>query len=261
MNFNLSFGGSRMKNELKSKASNQNKDAIYQVSLLQGLAYGDYYGSVALEELKRHGDTGIGTFDRLNGELIMLDGVVYRASGDGSIEVASDDETTPFAVVTFLNGDETKSLKAIPDYGALTKTLDEMVAARGKNRFYMIRLDGVFRKMSVRSVYAQEEPYKPLVEVLRSQSLFDYENVEGTVVGLYCPPYMSHLNAVGWHMHFICADKTRGGHVLGLDIAHAVLTWDDIDAFELRLPRNAVFGGFDLTVDQSEDIEKIEKSR
>ena len=246
-----------MEKEFKS----QNKNTLYQVSLLQGLAYGDYYGSTTFEELRRHGDTGIGTFDRLNGELIMLDGAVLRASGDGSIEAVSDAETTPFAVVTFLNKDETKNLQEIPDYGALVKTLDEMVAQRGKNRFYMIRIDGKFRKMSVRSVYAQEEPYKPLVEVLQNQSLFDHENVEGTVVGLYCPPYLSSLNAVGWHMHFVSKDKTTGGHVLGMEIACATLIWDEIDGFELRLPQNAMFAGLDLTVDQSEDIEKIEKSR
>ena len=240
---------------------NQRKNAIYQVSLLQGLAYGDYYGSVTLEELKRHGDTGIGTFNRLNGELIMLDGAIYRAAGDGSIEIASDEETTPFAVVTAMNADETKRLKNIPDYHTLNQELDKMVESRGKNRFYMIRIDGAFQKMSVRSVYAQEEPYKPLVEVLKNQSLFDYENIEGTLVGLYCPPYMSALNAAGWHMHFISADKTKGGHVLGLNFADAVLSWDDIDGFELRLPQNTMFSGFDLTVDQSEDIEKIEKSR
>lgn len=62
-------------------------------------------------------------------------------------------------------------------------------------------------------------------------------------------------------MHFISGDKTKGGHVLGLQIADAALTWDDIDAFQLRLPQNKMFAGFDLTVDQSRDIEKIETNQ
>ena len=78
----------------------QNKDVLYQVSLLQGLTNGDYYGSVPVTELKQHGDTGIGTFNKLNGELIMLDGGVYRAAGDGSVEAVSDEETIPFSIVT-----------------------------------------------------------------------------------------------------------------------------------------------------------------
>lgn len=237
-------------------------DTIYQVSLLQGLTLGDYYGSVTLDELKQHGDTGIGTFDRLNGELILLDGQVYRAAGDGSVEAALADETTPFAVVTFLDGDASNDLRDIPDFEALLDNLNQMVAARGINRFYMIRIDGIFRKVNVRSVHAQMPPYKPLAKVLEyDQTFFDYENIEGSLVGLYCPPYMGSLNAVGWHMHFLSADKTKGGHVLNVNIADAKLIWDDVNAFQLQLPRSGVFSGFDLTVDQSEDIRKVETNK
>jgi hypothetical protein len=97
------------------------------------------------------------------------------------------------------------------------------------------------------------------MEVLaHDQTFFEYENIEGTMVGIYCPPYMSALNAVGWHLHFISDDKTKGGHVLDVNIADAVLTWDDTDGFEVRLPQNEMFAGFDLTIDQSEDIKKAE---
>ena len=248
--------------ESSAEVSPQERDVIYQVSLLQGLTYGDYHGSVTAKELKQHGDTGIGTFDRLNGELILLDGVIYRAAGDGSVEVVSDDETIPFSNVTFMDADESKSLKEISDLGALYSELDQMVEERGKNRFYMVQISGMFREMNVRSEYAQEEPYKPLAEVLEyDQTFFDYEDIEGTLVGLYCPPYLSDLNAVGWHLHFISKDKTKGGHVLGLKIEDVVLTWDDTDAFEMKIPQNEMFAGFDLTVDQSEDIEKVEKNQ
>lgn len=248
--------------ETSSDMPEQNREVMYQVSLLQGLTYGDYHGSITVKELKQYGDTGIGTFDKLNGELIMLDGEVYRAAGDGSVEVVSDDETIPFSNVTFIDADKSKDFKNIPDYDALCSELNQIVKERGKNRFYMVRIDGMFRKVNVRSEYAQAEPYKPLVEVLENdQTFFDYENIEGTLVGLYCPPYMSDLNAVGWHLHFISKDKAKGGHVLGLDIADAVLIWDDTDAFQMQIPQNEMFDEFDLTVDQSEDIEKVEKSQ
>ncbi len=254
-----------MENKPKSRTqdpADQSRDVLYQVSLLQGMTYGDYSGSVSLKELKQHGDTGIGTFDGLNGELIMLDGEVYRAAGDGTVEAVSEDETSPFSVVTYMDADDSKRLMEIPDYTALSGELDRLVEEKGKNRFYMIRIDGLFREMNVRSVPMQMEPYKRLVEVLeQQQTFFDYKNIEGTVVGLYCPPYMSYLNAVGWHMHFISKDRTKGGHVLGVNIADAVLTLDDTDSFQLRLPQNEKFDRFDLTVDQSKDIEKVEKNK
>ena len=240
----------------------QGRDVIYQVSLLQGLTLGDYHGSITAGELKQHGDTGIGTFDGLNGELILLDGGIYRAAGDGSIEAVSDDETIPFSVVTFMDADEKKEMKDIVGFDALHGELDKMVAERGINKFHIIRIDGMFREINVRSVYAQEEPYKPLVEVLEyDQTFFDYENIEGTIVGIYCPPYMADLNAAGWHMHFVSADRTVGGHVLGVNIADAVLSWDDTAGFEMRLPDSEMFAGFDLTVDQTEDIKKVETNK
>ena len=241
------------------EAGRQDGDTIYQVSLLQGLTFGDYHGNVTVKELKRHGNIGIGTFDKLNGELILLDGVVYRAAGDGSVEVVSNKETIPFSNVTYLDADKTKNLKNVVDYKELCGELNKLVEERGKNRFYMIRIDGLFKEMNVRSVNAQEEPYKPLVKVLEyDQTFFDYKDIEGSIVGLYCPPYMSSLNAVGWHMHFISKDKTRGGHILGLNIVDAKLTWDDTNAFQMLIPQNKMFTGFDLTIDQSEDIKKVE---
>ena len=245
-----------------NEMSDQNRDVMYQVSLLQSLAYGDYCGNITVKELKQHGDIGIGTFNKLNGELIMLDGEAYRAAGNGCVEAVSDEETIPFCIVTFMDTDDTKKIQNIPDYEALCALLDQMAQDKGINRFYMIRIDGIFQEVNVRSVYAQEEMYKRLAEVMEhDQTFFDYKDIEGTVVGLYCPPYMGSLNAVGWHMHFISKDKTKGGHVLGLHIADAVLSWDNTDGFQMLLPKNEAFDRFDLTVDQSEDIKKVETNK
>ena len=53
-----------------------NRETLYQVSLLQGLTLGDYNGNLSVGSLKKMGDTGLGTFEGLNGELIMVDGKV-----------------------------------------------------------------------------------------------------------------------------------------------------------------------------------------
>ena len=46
-----------MVNNVRDTA-NEGKSPICQISLLQGLTYGDYYGSVTIKELKELGDTG-----------------------------------------------------------------------------------------------------------------------------------------------------------------------------------------------------------
>jgi acetolactate decarboxylase len=137
--------------------------------------------------------------------------------------------------------------------------LNGKVAELGGNRFYMIRIDGVFNTVYARSEYAQDKPYEPLVVVLETdQTFFDMENVSGTVVGLYCPAYMSELNNAGWHLHFISDDRTSGGHVLDLAIEEAVITWDYTDNFEMILPDNDEFTQIDFSIDRSEDVRRAE---
>ncbi len=247
--------------EADNSGESVDRETVFQVSLLQGLTFGDYHGSITAAELRKRGDIGIGTFDGLNGEMITLDGTIYRAAADGSVEVVPDDETIPFSNVTFFDTDEKAELSGVDSITALQDKLNEKVDEFGKNRFYFIRIDGTFSEMNVRSEYAQEEPYKPLAEVLETdQTFFDYENIEGTVVGLYCPPYMSDLNATGWHLHFVSTDRSKGGHILGLKIDKAELSIDITDGFEMALPEGDMFADFDLTIDQSEDIEKVEKN-
>ena len=236
-----------------------NNEVINQVSLLQGLTFGDYTGSVTVAELKKMGDIGIGTFDKLNGELIMLDGVVYRAAGDGSVEVVNDEETIPFADVTYFDNDEEQKADAVESIDALKELLNKKVEELGENRFYMVRIDGVFPEMHVRSELAQEKPYQPLAKVLETdQTFYDFEDVKGTVVGLYCPAYMNMLNAVGWHFHFISDDRQAGGHVVNLRGDKATIKWDYTQEFSMKLPDSEAFKDYDLTVDQSEDIKKVE---
>lgn len=242
-----------------AEAVTSDRDTFFQVSLLQGLTLGDYHGSVSVEELKLKGDIGLGTFDRLDGEMIMLDGSVYKAKGDGTVELADDSETIPFCGITFLDEDETWSVQNIETYDELLGILNRKAEENGANMFYAARITGRFREMNVRSEYAQEEPYKPLAKVLETdQTFYDYSDIDGTVVAMYCPPYMSDLNAAGWHLHFISDDKAKGGHVIGLQIEKADISLDDTDSFEMKLPNHDMFSGFDLTIDQSEDIKKVE---
>ena len=60
-----------------SQEQTQKRETVYQVALLQSLTQGYYDGIVKVSELKQHGDTGIGTFEGVNGEMIVLDGTVY----------------------------------------------------------------------------------------------------------------------------------------------------------------------------------------
>lgn len=234
-------------------------DTLYQVALLQSLVQGYYDGIVTVEALKRHGDTGIGTFEGVNGEMIVLDGVVYQAVADGSIAIPDDGERVPFSNVTFFDVDKTLALSGVEDMAALQAAMSAAVDELGANCFYMVKIEGTFDSIKVRSEYKQQKPYRALdVALAEDQTEFDYEDVRGTVVGLYCPDYMGGLNTPGWHFHFINEDRTRGGHVLQISVREAEAALDMTDGFEMALSREAAFQDMELAKDVDEAIHKAE---
>lgn len=251
---------SETKSEVKTeKTDENNRETIYQVALLQSLTQGYYDGIIKVSELKEHGDIGIGTFEGVNGEMIVLDGTVYQALGDGSVQEAADDETVPFSNVTFFDKDGSVELKDIKNVDALKGKLDSMVEKNGRNLFYFVKMNGTFDKMNVRSELKQEKPYKTLDKALETdQREFNYENIKGTVVALYCPDYMDGLNTPGWHFHFISDDKTKGGHLLDLSFTKTTAEYDTTPEFDMYLSDNNDFQKMELSKDVSSAIKKVE---
>ncbi len=241
------------------KAETTNRETIYQVALLQSLTQGYYDGIIKVSELKEHGDIGIGTFEGVNGEMIVLDGKVYQALGDGTVQKAADDETVPFSNVTFFDSDEKEEISKIKDINALKDILTKTVEKNGKNMFCFVKLSGEFEKMNVRSELKQKKPYKTLDKALATdQREFNYKNIKGTVVALYCPDYMDGLNTPGWHFHFISDDKEKGGHILELAFDKAEAEYDITPEFDMCLSDNGDFQKMELAKDVSGAIKKVE---
>ena len=245
--------------ETKKEQTETDRETIYQVALLQSLTQGYYDGIIKVSELKKHGDIGIGTFEGVNGEMIVLDGKVYQALGDGKVQEADDNETVPFSNVTFFDKDGSLELSDINDVNALKEKLNAMVEENGKNLFYFVKMSGTFEKMNVRSEIKQEKPYKTLDKALETdQREFNYDNIAGTVVALYCPDYMNGLNTPGWHFHFISDDKTKGGHLLDLKFDNATAEYDATPEFDMCLTDNGDFQKMELSKDVSDAIKKVE---
>jgi acetolactate decarboxylase len=242
-----------------AKEAENNRETIYQVALLQSLTQGYYDGIIKVSELKKHGDTGIGTFEGVNGEMIVLDGKVYQAFGDGTVKEADDNETVPFSNVTYFDKDLSATLSQTNDINALKESLTKTVNENGRNLFYFVKINGTFKKMNVRSELKQEKPYKSLDKALATdQREFNYDNIAGTVVALYCPDYMGGLNTPGWHFHFISDDKTKGGHILDLAFDSAQAEFDATQDFDMYLSDNSEFQKMELSKDVSDAIKKVE---
>lgn len=56
------------------------EDFMYQYSIIDALLAGVYDGNMTFDKLKQKGDFGVGSFNRLDGELIMNEGKVYACA-------------------------------------------------------------------------------------------------------------------------------------------------------------------------------------
>ena len=230
---------------------------LTQVSTINALIKGGLDGSVSFGELRKHGDFGIGTLDKLDGEMITLDGVTYQVNARGEIHPVPDSVTTPFASITKFAADETFPVSNVPNYAQLQDQLDSKLPSH--NYFYAVKITGSFPQMKVRSVARQEKPYRPLTEIVKEQSVFDFPDTSGTLVGFRCPDFVQGVNVARYHMHFISADKTRGGHVLDFSVSDGEVAIDNLSNFRMMLPEDPAFMKMDLSDKGEEGINRVEK--
>ena len=233
------------------------RDTLFQVSTINALMAGVYDGEATVAEVSRHGDFGIGTFDALDGEMVVLDGVTYQITADGVAHPVPPSSRTPFCAVTFFESSLSIPVKGTMSYAALQEYVNDRVPT--KNVFYAVRIEGSFDSIKVRSVPRQERPYPPLTEVVKGQPVFTLTDVTGTLVGFVCPDYVTGINVAGWHLHFITEDKTAGGHLLDLSAHDLTVQIDETPSVSVWLPTSADFYGIDLSGDKKNEVERVEK--
>jgi acetolactate decarboxylase len=222
----------------------QSNDIIFQASTLSALAEGDFHGGITYRDLKKYGDTGLGTFDGLDGEMIGLDGKFYQIRADGSVHIVDDSMKAPFAEVTFFKPDRTILLNDSMNGIQFASFLDNQLPT--KNIFFVFKIEGVFTYIKARSIPKQNRPYPALADVIRNQSVFEFHNIRGTMIGFRCPEYTTGINSPGYHFHFISADRKAGGHVLEFQVQHVKIEIDDISKFSMVLPEGKEFYDLEL---------------
>jgi acetolactate decarboxylase len=177
---------------------------------------------------------------------------------DGKPMEMHDRETTPFATVTWFDTDVTFELEDV-DYAGFKKAVDGKRST--ENLLYAIRVDGRFSRVKARSVPRQERPYPPLAEVVKKQAIFEIADVEGTLVGFWCPAFVKGVNVPGYHLHFLGRDRTTGGHVLDFTLAEGSIRLDASKDIWVVLPTDEDFLGADLSQDLEKELHVVEQDR
>jgi acetolactate decarboxylase len=232
-------------------------DAAFQTSTIGAVMDGVYRGDTTVGELREHGDLGIGTFDELDGEMVMVDGRTFRIDAECRAHQVSDRARTPFATVTHWIPKHSVDIRPGTGLPGLQSALDALMSSH--NYLYAVRAECRFRAIKVRSVTPQE-PGVRLVEATRSQAVRDFDGSDGTLVGFYTPSFLANVGVPGLHLHFITKERNAGGHVLALTIENGTLMADETTHLSLALPDTRAFRLAELAVDESE-LEVAETER
>ncbi len=212
---------------------------IFQTSTMGALLDGVYEGNVSIRELLGHGDFGLGTFNSLDGEMLVLDGVCYQLRGDGSATVADLDELTPFAAVTWFHPDHTIEVSEPCDRGGLKTLIDESLDST--NLMVAVRVTGDFSMVGTRTVTKQQQPYRPFTEATQGQQEVTLADVTGTLAGFRMPAYEQGISVAGYHSHFIDKDRHHGGHALDYRLVRGTVDISVRSELHLSLQRTSKF--------------------
>src|SRR5271165_2291292 len=228
---------------------------LYQVSTATALVEGIYQGAVRVGTLRERGDLGLGTFEDLDGEMVVVDGRFFHVRSDGSVRECGDEVLRPFAVVTRFAPDALVTLDHCTDLSQLTARFDEL--RHSDNVFFALRVDARFDYVHTRAMCRTEEGV-PLVRAAAVQPEFEFRDVAGTLVGFWTPEYAKTLNVPGYHLHFVSADRKSGGHLLQCRGANLHLKIQRETVIAHALPETEDFLKADLRRDPPADLARAE---
>jgi acetolactate decarboxylase len=219
---------------------------MYQISTSSALVEGVYTGAISSRDLLLHGDFGLGTFENLDGEMVISDGAIYQVHSDGKVLRRDDDFQIPFAVVTRYQPEVMFETGTITNLGDLERVCDQH--RESNNLFYAFHVDGAFEKIHARAVSPVGAGTR-LADAAKAQREFEFKGVEGTLVCFWSPGYSSAFNVPGYHFHFLSKDRSEGGHVLDVRAMTLRIGVQTLCEYDIQLPDQGSF----LTTDQSRD--------
>ncbi|WP_342276834.1 acetolactate decarboxylase [Spiroplasma endosymbiont of Nebria brevicollis] len=232
--------------------------SFYQYSTISALMGKDFYGSISFKALLAKGDFGIGTFDRVDGELIILDGKAYQMLNSGQVKTVTDDMTSPFASLTWFKSNIKIACDNLTYEQLETKIMQSLPSP---NLFYAYKITGSFQQVMVRTVTKQTTPFPSLLAATKDQTVMTMNNVSGDIVGFWTPKFASAIGVSGFHSHFISSSKTQGGHVFNIISNKINIEISYLNNMELQLPTSNSYLQYEIAENDLQDAIKQAESQ
>jgi len=241
----------------KSATTNDNLYSAGYASAFIGGLYDAWY---PYKTLHQHGDFGLGAPAKLDGELIMLNGKLYKTQYTGKTSPVSDADQTPYAVVCFFKAKRSFKPGRQLKKAAIFKYMDSVLT--NQNGIYAIHIIGNFKYVKTRAFPpVEQKPYVPLAAMLDRQHFFEFNTIKGDLVGYKLPVFMEGPHISGYHFHFLSADKSSGGHIIDVIADDVTIEVDTLTSYTMELPPTADFNTFDFKKDRKEEIKSVENGK
>lgn len=206
---------------------------LYQHGTLGTLMAGLLEGTATIDEILKHGDSGLATLTGSNGEVIFINGEAFHANEHKEFKKLNGDEKTPFATITHFEADKTYRTVNKPSNEILNEVKDAMLS---DNLFSAVKISGIFKRMHVRMMPKQEPPYTRLIDSARRQPEETQTDVKGTIIGFFTPELFHGIGSAGFHIHFANDERNFGGHVLDFEVKDVTVEIQNFETFEQHFP-------------------------
>lgn len=215
-------------------------ETYFQYSIWGAFVNRVFDGKFTIAELKSRGNVGLGSFNRLDGEMVMLDSTVYKVNENGLVTVSAEDELMVYANAAFFEEDYSFEIPSVASFEMFRQILGDRLPSR--NYFYAFKVSGDFKKMKCGGLAKQSPPYTEGLDVLiPNRPIYEREDFKGTLVGFFCPAFIGDINVAGFHFHFISDDKKFGGHVMEFEAANLKVSLDEMRQYDFMLPESSDF--------------------
>lgn len=215
---------------------------VHQIDAVTDLLHGNYNPITTVKEVFPGTVLGLGVADRLDGEIISVDGQTWRIPATGLPELADPDLGMPFAISAEGGIPFTVDVPQGATHVQLASLINNAIHQQQGSRHPVgaVRIDGAFSNVLLRSEHKQNPPFDHLDQVLRREVQFAWESWQGTLVGFAFPLMDSdQITIPGLHLHAISYDRVSGGHVHQATCESVQLSiWlDDVD---ILIPQSRV---------------------
>ena len=197
----------------------RNSPSIEVVGQMRDVMWkGDLSGKISTDSLSRPNAYGLGPIEYLKGEVLLFEGQTFISKViDSAVHRVAPVSAVKAPFFVYSKESNLNAISVAPSELSL-KSIEELIDSLyfDYDKPLLIRIDGVFKDISVHSVNLTEgSSVSSPDQAHEGLTQFSYKNISGSIVGFFSRKHkaiFTHHDSF-FHAHFISDDRSVMGHV------------------------------------------------